>query len=198
MSLDDLSQINQLWKPVRPYLMKQIEEVYCRSDGDILEIGPFSGLIFAFALGRKGGTCTIAAFPEGTVAPLKDEAEAMHLTTPVTIKISDPSLRNITDESADLVIFRGALFFPSLFHTDFEAIYRVLRPQGLAFVGGGFGSYTPLQLIEQIGATSKALNLAIGKVTVDPDDVRKTLSERGLATKAHVITDGGLWVVIRK
>jgi hypothetical protein len=198
MRTNELQEINLLWRPVRPYLMKQIQELYGRNDGDILEIGPFSGLIFAFAQQYIGGSFTIAAFPENTVALLRDEALSLDLTGAVTVVSSDPLLQNIQDSSVDLVIFRGALFFPSLFRTDFPAVYRVLKPQGLAFVGGGFGSYTPPELIQQIGERSRKLNLAIGKVVIEPDNVRKTLAETGLGPKAEVITDGGLWAVIRK
>jgi hypothetical protein len=194
----DLSEINLLWEPVRPYLMKQIQGLYGRRDGAILEIGPFSGLIFAFAQHRIGDSFTIAAFPESTLIHLAGEAKSLGLTDSVTTVYSDPSLEVISGESADLVIFRGALFFPSLFHTDFTAIYRVLKPGGLAFVGGGFGSHTPPELIAQIAERSRRLNLAIGKVSIEPDEVRKTLAEIGLGRKAEVITDGGLWVLIRK
>jgi hypothetical protein len=36
-----LEEINRLWEPIRPYLARQIEELYGRRDGCILEIGPF-------------------------------------------------------------------------------------------------------------------------------------------------------------
>lgn len=198
MNTNDLSEINLLWEPIRPYLMKQIQELYGRSDGHILEVGPFSGLVFAFAQQHVGTSFSIAAFPESTVSLLKDEARSLNLSHSVGILASDPSLQNIPDASADLVVFRGALFFPSLFRTDFAAIYRVLRPKGLGFVGGGFGSRTPPEMIAQIAERSRELNLAIGKVGIEPEDVQKTLAESGLGSKAEVVTDGGVWVLIRK
>jgi hypothetical protein len=44
----------------------------------------------------------------------------------VRIIESNSSLINIADDSVDLVIFRGALFFPTLFRVDFERIPRKL------------------------------------------------------------------------
>ena len=44
-----IKELNRLWEPVRPFLVTQVEELYDRRDGPILEIGPFSGLIFALA-----------------------------------------------------------------------------------------------------------------------------------------------------
>lgn len=194
----ELSEINLLWEPVRPYLMRQIQQLYGRTDGDILEIGPFSGLIFTFAQEHIGGSFTVAAFPKTALTLIDEEAKSSKTADSVAIVASDPSLQNIHDSSADLVIFRGALFFPSLFHTDFAAIHRVLKPHGLAFVGGGFGSHTPPGLIAQIAERSRELNLAIGKVGIEPGDVRAMLAQAGLESKAEVVADGGLWVVIRK
>lgn len=198
MQEKDLSDLNLLWKPLRPYLMRQIEELYGRTDGNILEVGPFSGLIFAFAQQQVGDSFTVAAFPENAAALVNREASSLDVTASVAVVSSDPSLKDIANDSADLVIFRGALFFPSLFRTDFAAIHRVLRSNGLAFVGGGFGKYTPYPLIRQIGEHSRELNVTIGKVNVEPEDVRTTLTELGLGSKAEVITEGGLWIVIRK
>ena len=198
MNRAELSEINLLWKPLRPYLMRQIRDLYGRTDGDVLEIGPFSGLIFAFAQENVGDSFTVAAFPEETLSLLKDEADSLHLTGTVTIRPSNPSLHGIPDEAFDLVIFRGALFFPGLFDADFRAVYRVLSPGGLAFVGGGFGSYTPPDVVAKIRDRSKELNLAMGKVGIDPDGLRRTLAGIGLSDRSSVITDGGLWVVLRK
>lgn len=198
VNINDLSEINLLWEPVRPYLVKQIRELYGRTDGHILEIGPFSGLIFAFVQDHVGDSFTVAAFPASTLAGLAEEADALRITDSVVTVLSDPSLSNIPSDSADLVIFRGALFFPSLFRTDFKAIHRVLKRNGLAFVGGGFGSYTPPELIRRIGERSRELNLAIGKIGIEPEEVRRALAEIGLEQEARVVTDGGLWVLMRK
>lgn len=194
----ELLEINRLWEPVRPYLVEQVRELYDRTDGAILEIGPFSGLIFTLAQQRIGDSFMIAAFPESTVAAMLGEARSLTLADSVSIIPTQSNLDNLRDESADLIIFRGALFFPSLFQTDFAALYRVLRVNGVAFVGGGYGSHTPPELIARIGERSRELNLAIGKVDIEPDGVRKTLDALGLPWKAEIITNGGLWVVIRK
>jgi hypothetical protein len=198
MQEKDLSDLNLLWEPLRPFLVQQITELYGRTDGHILEMGPFSGLIFAFAQQHLGDSFAVAAFPENTVDLLKREAGLLNLTGSVKVIGSDPSLKNIPENSADLIVFRGALFFPSLFRTDFLAIHRVLRPKGLAFVGGGFGKYTPPPLIQQMGERSRDLNLAMGKINVEPEQIRIALDRIGLGAKAEVITDGGLWVLIRK
>ena len=193
-----IQELNLLWEPVRPYLVRQIEELYGRRDGHILEIGPFSGLIFAFAQKNVGQSFLIAAFPQETVRSCRDEAQKRGLEFQVRIIESDSSLIGVANDSVDLAVFRGALFFPSLFRVDFGAIYRTLRRGGIAFIGGGFGKYTPSEVIGQIGKRSEQLNAEMGKVRVSVECVRDQLRSSDLEGKADITTDGGFWVVMTK
>jgi hypothetical protein len=193
-----IEELNLLWEPVRPYLARQIEELYDRRDGHILEIGPFSGLIFAFAQKNIGPSFSIAAFPRATIPLYRQEAQKLGLENRIAIIESNSSLINIADDSVDLAIFRGALFFPSLFQVDLGAVYRTLKAGSIAFVGGGFGKYTPAEIIRQIGKRSEQLNAAMGRVRVTVESVREQLRSGHLEEKCEITTEGGLWVVMRK
>jgi len=193
-----LEELNRLWEPIRPYLTQQVEEIYGRCDGHVLEIGPFSGLIFTLAQKNAGQSFSIATFPRGTFLSCRQEAQKLGLENKVRIIESDSSLTGVPDDSVDLAIFRGALFFPSRFKVDFGAIYRKLRARGIAFVGGGFGKYTPPEVISRIGKRSEELNAELAKVRVTVESVRDQLRASNLAAKAEIITDGGLWIVIKK
>ena len=193
-----IEELNLLWEPIRPYLAMQIEELYGRRDGHILEIGPFSGLIFALAQKKVGQSFLIAAFPQTAVRSCKQEARKLGLEAQVTTIESDSSLIGIADDSVDLAIFRGALFFPSLFPVDFKTIDRTLRTGGIAFVGGGFGKYTPPEVIRQIGKQSEQLNIEMGKVRITADSVWNQVQSSNLEGDFEITTDGGLWVVIKK
>ena len=193
-----LEEVNLLWEAVRPYLVKQVEELYKGHDGHILEIGPFSGLIFALAQKNVGQSFLIAAFPQASVRLCQQEAQKLGLEDRVRIIESDNSLTGVPDESVDLANFRGALFFPSLFQVDFRAIYRKLREGEIAFVGGGFGKYTPPEIISRIGKRSEELNAELGRVRVTVESIRDQLQASSLGAKAEITTDGGLWVVMKK
>ena len=193
-----LEEVNLLWEAVRPYLVKQVEELYGRHDGHILEIGPFSGLIFALAQKNVGQSFLIAAFPQASVRLCQQEAQKLGLEDKVRVIESDSSLTGVLDRSIDFAIFRGALFFPSLFRVDFRAIYRKLRKGGITFVGGGFGKYTPPEIISRIGKRSEKLNSELGRVRVTVESIRDQLRASSLEANAEITTDGGLWVVMRK
>jgi hypothetical protein len=199
METDNLiEELNLLWEPVRPYLARQIEELYRHRDGHILEIGPFSGLIFELVRINIGRTFSIAAFPQATIPLYRSEARKQGLEDRVRIIESDSSLSNIDEGNVDLAIFRGALFFPRLFQVDFRAIYRTLSTEGIAFIGGGFGKYTPPEVISRIGERSERLNSAMGRVRVTVESVRDQLRSSTLEEKCEITTEGGLWVVLRK
>jgi hypothetical protein len=193
-----IEELNLLWEPIRPHLARQIEELYRRRDGHILEIGPFSGVIFELARRNIGRSFSIAAFPKTAILLYRLEARKQGLENRVRIIESDSSLSNMGEGSVDLAIFRGALFFPSLFQVDFSAIHRALSTEGIAFIGGGFGKYTPSEVISQIGERSEQLNAAMGRVRISVESVRDQLRSSTLEEKCEITTDGGLWVVLRK
>ncbi len=193
-----IKELNLLWEPVQPFLVRQIEELYGRQNGHILEIGPFGGLLFALAEKKVDESFSIAAFPKAAISLCRQEARKRGLEDRVRIIESNGSLIGVSDDSVDLAIFRGALFFPTLFNVDFKAIYRVLEIGGIAFVGEGFGKYTPAEIINQIRKRSEQLNDALGRVRVTVESVREQLRSSRLERNCEIITDGGLWVVMRK
>lgn len=193
-----IQQINSLWKPVYPYLARHIEEVYGRRDGKLMEIGPFSGVIFSLMKDGVGDSHAIASFPPGMAESYVQEAHQAGVVDRIQIIESDPSLAGIEYESIDLAVFRGAFFFPSLFEIDLIAIERILRPGGTAFVGGGFGKYTPNSLLLNLGKQSRELNLSIGKIEITGQSLQKLLAASGLDAKSSIMGEGGLWIIIRK
>ncbi|HEY3276873.1 MAG TPA: hypothetical protein VGJ94_09650 [Syntrophorhabdaceae bacterium] len=192
------TEINSLWEPVFPYLARHIGEVYGRRDGVVLDVGPFAGAMFELRRKGVGEAFIIASFPYGMAEAYKEEIEARGHAGKVGVIDTEPGLACVRDNSIDLLVFRGALFFPALFRTDLSVMFRVLRRGGIAFVGGGFGKYTPPAVIEAIGERSRDLNLKLGKTGVSVEDVWN--SAKGGLAEGHmeIISEGGLWVVIRR
>jgi hypothetical protein len=195
---DPILELNRLWKPVRPYLAQQVGELYGRHDGHVLEAGPFSGLAFEMARSGIGTSFRMAVFPGDVAKALKEEARELGLEGKVTIVESNERLSGVPADTFDLTVFRGAFFFPSFFGPDLPAIYRSLKAGGVALVGGGFGHHTPEDVIRGIEKRSKELNQALGRVRITENDLWSILEEAELKEKAKVITEGGLWVVLRR
>jgi hypothetical protein len=193
-----IQEIDLLWEPVYPHLARQIQELYDRQNGNILEIGPFCGVLFSLEKMKIGRSFVIATFPTGMGSFFRKEIEKRNVEDKIQVIETDPSLRNLDKERFDLVIFRGAFFFPSLFQVDFSAIDRVLGKNGMAFIGGGFGRYTPERVIREIGKRSRDLNLQIGKVEVKEEALQQEIEKSGISGPWEILSEGGLWVVIRK
>ena len=196
--LDLIQEIDQLWNPIYPYLARHISELYGRRDGDIVEIGPFCGVIFSLLKEKIGHSFRIAAFPEGMCHFFRKEAEKQNLAERIKIMETDASLVGLEEDYFDLTLFRGAFFFPSLFQVDFSALYRILKKGGIALLGGGFGKLTPATVIEKIKRRSRDLNLMIGKTEIDEDQFIQDLRTRNLEGKFEFLSEGGIWVRMRK
>ena len=198
VDLNLIQEINLLWKPVYPFLARHIAEIYGRLDGSLLEIGPFSGVIFALQQGKIGNSFSIATFPSGMGTFFLREAKKHNLEDQIDILETDASLVDMEDECVDLAIFRGAFFFPSLFEVNLPRIHQVLRPNGMAFIGGGFGKFTPDTVIQDIGKRSRDLNLKMGKIEVKENKLREDIRALHIKGKVNVITEGGLWVLMKR
>jgi len=197
-TLNLISEINDLWEPIYPYLAEHIRELYGRGDGTILEIGPFCGVIFALHEIRIGDSFIMATFPSETTDFFQRQVkDRKHEGIFKSIE-SDPMLSGVNGNSIDLAIFQGVFFFPSLGEANLLEIHRVLKPNGIGFVGGGFGKYTPGNVIQNIATRSRELNLRLGRIHITEDEVLQNIQAAGLEGKAQLITEGGLWVLIRK
>jgi hypothetical protein len=198
INLKPIQEIYHLWEPVYPYLGQQIHEFYNRQDGNILEIGPFSGVIFNLQKRNIGSSFLIASFPPGMANFFHEEARKQKVEDKIRVIETDIALTGIEENSIDLAIFRGAFFFPSLFKVNFSVIYRVLKINGVGFIGGGFGKITPDRVIKHIGKKSRELNLQIGKLEINEDRLRRDIQIEGMEGEIKIISEGGLWVLMRK
>ena len=193
-----IQEINQLWDPVYPYLANHIYAVYTKKDGVILEIGPFCGVILALMAQGVGSKFIIGAFPTGIELFFHNYLKKKGLIGEISVAETDESLAGIRENSIDLVIFRGALFFPSLFRVDYHAISRVMKTGGLAMIGGGFGKFTPPEVIRTIAERSKDLNFRIGKIEVTAAEVKGDIEASGAVANYRIVHEGGLWVLLNK
>jgi SAM-dependent methyltransferase len=199
VDLKDLKTVNDLWGKIYPYLAIQVMELYGRSHGDVLELGPFSGGI-SVELARlyPGLKITIAAQDPGVVDYLRRKIEGAGLNRKMEVDCSQLDSLVFTDCLFDLVIFRGAYFFLDEEGKILREIYRVLKGDGLAFIGGGYGKNTPQPLIDEIADESRDLNDRLGRRRVTEYEVGNMVDKAGLTSQARIEEEGGLWLVIQK
>ncbi len=198
MDLRNLKRVNDLWSKIYPYLAVQVMEYYGKSYGEVLELGPFSGGI-SMELARLHPrlNITIAAQDPDVVDLLRKEIEG-GLDRKMELTLSELDHLVFTDSLFDLVILRGAYFFLDEEGKIIQEIYRVLREDGLAFIGGGYGKNTPRALIDEIAEESRNLNDSLGRKRVTGDEVKNMVNKAGLSSHTRIEKEGGLWLVIKK
>jgi probable selenium-dependent hydroxylase accessory protein YqeC len=196
-----IAKINRLWGPIYPHLARFIAEIYRkqggRQEGNVLELGPFSGGIAKeLVLLSPHFRVVVADETPGLFDPRRAERKKAAFAQRMMIVSSPLVPLTFVDQVFDLVIFRGAFFF--LTPDILREIDRVLRPGGMAIVGGGYGPSTPDDLIKEIAEESQHLNLLLGKRLVTEADLTLMIQQASLRDDAEISTDGGLWVVLRK
>ncbi|UCC65908.1 MAG: methyltransferase domain-containing protein, partial [Deltaproteobacteria bacterium] len=192
-----IREVNRLWEKVYPHLSRYIMDLYGHQEGDVLELGPFSGGItkglFSFSKHLKA---VISWDRLETFDSLEEEIRGSAHAERLLFKHSPLSPLVFLDQSFDLVVFRGAFFFltPSIL----GEVYRVLRPEGLAILGGGYGPYTARALIEEVAEESKRLNQLLGKPWITREDLVTMVRQASLEGEAQISEEGGLWVILKK
>jgi SAM-dependent methyltransferase len=140
----------------------------------------------------------VAAQDRGVVGYLRKEIEGAGLDRKMEGTWSELDHLVFADCLFDLVIFRGAYFFLDQEGKILWEIYRVLKVDGLAFIGGGYGKNTPQGLIDEIADESRDLNDRLGRRRVTEGEVRTMVNKAGLTSHTRIEKEGGLWLVIQK
>lgn len=199
MNIADLKRVNDLWKKVYPYLASQIMGEYQRNSGSILELGPFSGGISREMMALYPEfKVTIAAESPDVIEYIGEEIEGFGLSEKIDIIETYYNSLDFGDDQFDLVILRGAFFFLDTGGQLFREIFRVLKPGGTAFVGGGYGKDIPPELIGEIAEESRELNDRLGRVRVGVEELKEIIKRSQLAERCRIVEKGGLWVYIKK
>lgn len=199
MNLEDIKRINQLFAEFYPYLARQIANAYGKEDGLALEIGPYGPGISIELIRLCPGLRIIVGDSSAEVLSYLEEKVA-EACLGERIEIKELNKYNLPFAAAtfDLEVFRGGLFFWENQAQILGEIYRVLKPGGVAVVGGGFGAEAPDELIKARAAEIRELNRRLGKRTLSETQIGDILRQAGLTDCTKVERRHGLWLTMRK
>jgi len=181
MVLEDLIQVNRLWRKIYPYLAMQTAGIYRRDCGDVLELGPFSGGISLELAGRYPGlNITIADNSSEVLNYFNEEIRSAGLTANIRTRKTGLNPLVFNDAEFDLVIVRGAFFFLDEDGNILREIFRVIR------------------IIDEIAEESRVLNDRLGRKRVRIQGLEQIISRARLTDNCRIVEEGGLWVIVRK
>lgn len=191
----------EVFAPVYPVLAEQIINRTGISQGYCLDIGCGGGYL-GLALARISELETI----------LFDESQDMlklargyigqsGLESRVKTLLGDVHDIPLADESINLVVSRGSMFFWENRVQAFREIYRVLAIGGAAMIGGGFGNAELLRevevkMLQQDPDWKKKRQQRIGKTKVE--EYSKELEQAGISSFEITRDEAGLWITISK
>ena len=197
MDLQALIDVNKLWHKIYPYTSEHALSLYGRKSGKVLEMGVFSGGITHYlAKTYPEIDNTILTDDPAFSLAVSDWLASEGLSIPVMT--SPLYATGLADASFDLVILRGAFFFIVDEPKILNEIYRLIKDDGMAFVGGVGGKGVPDETIGEIKVESQIQNDNLGRRRVTIDQLRGIIKEVGLEDKIKIHEEGGVWLEIRK
>jgi ubiquinone/menaquinone biosynthesis C-methylase UbiE len=192
--------------PVYPYLAQKIKEKFGINEGICLDLGSGPGSL-AIAMARITDLDVIALDiqPEMIKIAQKNIVEA-GLSHRIRTLNADVGSIPLDDNYADLIISRGSLFFWEDRVTTFGEIYRILKPGGVAYCGGGMGNKQIKAQVSEAFDTNpairndkemwlKMMRQNINKFT--PQNLSNELDKAGIA--GTIVEENlGIWIQIIK
>ncbi len=189
-----------IFYPIYPVITEQILEcVTVNTAGHCLDVGCGPGYLGLEIAKKTDMTlCCYDKDPEA-LAIAEQNIKEGYLHKQVYTRLGNAEAIPYPEESFDLVVSRGSLFFWENKVKAINEIYRVLKPGGWAYLGGGFGNAKLKQQIDK-----KMLKLDEQWLIKAAE--RKSSSENyeNLMLKTQVVSykilegEAGLWIVFEK
>jgi len=197
---------SKVFKEVYPALAGQILEDYGITKGTCLDIGCGPAYL-SIQLAKASDLEIIGVdIDSEAVRIAKRNVRRAGLADRIQIEAGDVHRLRFADGEADLIVSRGSFLFWNDRVQAFKEVYRVLKPNGVAFIGGGMGRSIPPEKKEGIKKKLEAAGIVrSNRPTVTRYEMEETLDLAGIPSY-RIVGDGptdagckcGMWVEIRK
>lgn len=190
-----------VFAPVYPVIARTLIDRFGITEGTCIDIGSGPASL-AIAVARTTRLSVIALDVSHHMheVAVRNIAEA-GLSGRIHLLYGDVHAIPLPDDTADLIISRGSLFFWDDIYAAFREIYRVLKPGGKTYVGGGFGNR---DLRDSIAAEMIRRNpdwQEMNRKNISPENAerfRAMLDDIGVPVYDIIFGDEGFWIVISK
>lgn len=191
-----------VFKKIYPVLAEQIVENTDKTKGKCMDIGSGAG--------HLGIEISKITDMEIYLYDLSEDSKEVALKKIVEEKIEDrvfPIIGDVKDipfedNSIDLIVSRASYKFWGDLEKAFSEIYRVLKPGGKTYIGGGFGSIKLKDEIENTMINRGDKKWVKGKKVKSPEEFKAKFTEIFKAIDIEnykFITDeSGEWIIINK
>jgi len=199
---DDFEKIVKgAFAPIYPVIAKQIVDKCKITRGNCIDVGCGSGPLSIML--AKITDLDIYAMDVSTKAIelLKDKIETEGLSKRIKPMLNDAESMPFDDGFADLIVSRGSMFFWNDQTKVFKEIYRVLKPNGMAYIGCGFGTS---ELFEEVKKKMEEIDPQWDenrKKRLENDDaskIERILKETKIPVHEIIDEDSEYWIILKK
>lgn len=191
-----------VFKNIYPFLAQQIKEDFSITRGICIDAGAGGGYLSIELAKITDMEIYALDIDPGAIKIAQRNIDKAQLSKKIKTVQGDVQKMPFSENFADLVVSRGSFPFWEDKVKAFKDIYRVLKPGGVAFIGGGMGRLLPLEEREKISKIMEKEKIG------PPENLAVTVKEMGeILRKAgiprfEVSTDEGcpcgLWVNFQK
>ena len=189
--------------PVYPLIAQQILDDYRITRGKCMDIGTGHGFLgIELAKLTELEIYFVDLDPDALDRAGKNVKEN-EIDNIVHFVKADVSALPFEDEYVDLVISRGSLWFWEDQVKGLQEINRILKPGGIAFVGGGVGRYTPPTMRRRLQGKGRRKQMETGGKGsflkgAGLDELVKKTGISNYRLVADVENEPESWIEIRK
>jgi SAM-dependent methyltransferase len=188
---------------IYPAIANQILERTGITKGACLDVGSGpASLAIAMALLSDLHVMALDSSPE-MFALARENIRNRCMEDRVIPAVGDVHAIPAADATFSLVVSRGSYHFWGDLPVAFREIYRVLRPGGMAYIGGGYGT---ARIRDEVLAGRKARG-----ITDNPDhpartrfrkfragEIEQSIEAAGIREYQIISDDSGFWMLLRK
>ncbi len=190
-----------LFTPVYPALAQQLVQDYNLHDGIYVDMGGAEGSLAMELAKLTKATVYVADIDPAAVRLCNLLVDEAGLTERVRAVEADAQNLPLRDNFADLVVSRNSLFeWPDKLK-GFKEAYRILKPGGVAYMGGGFSRLMKAEDVARLVAWSaKKRDQKPDSFVKMPDELVPQLRSAGVANIRLLKgpTEFDWWIEMRK
>lgn len=178
---------------IYPYLIQDLKENYNHSfeNKSILEIGVGPGHLFEQVIKCNFRTSIGIDISNDM---LDRARKRCNLYNNDLLKNASAENLPFKNNEFDIVLSRGSVFFWDNLNICFKEIFRVLKKDGLAFIGGGYGLSTPDNIIDDIFEYYKTRDSKKEKPKLDPWECANMMNNIGGYCEVLMKKKHGFWL----